>query len=202
MKTAIAKRFLWSLTLGLSALCTTSGWGAPDKSATNYLEKWEAIGPNVRIMRHQDGSRTEFRRSPDDRTLTKKTTGTNGYVKLVTVYRMDSSGNPRGCQIFDGKNNLLYKVRYGYHKVTGQLVAEDMFDARAKILDKTTGNEMPVRRMYYTYDAQGNRSKAQAFVNIEGQLAEDVYGKTKTTYPHENPFRSKTANPRGKPLRP
>ena len=198
----MAKHLTWAITLGLTAICAAPASNAAGgESAASYLEKWEAIGPNVRIMRHQDGSRTEFRRSPDDRTLTKKTTGTSGAVNLVTVYRMDTNGNPRGCQIFDGKSNLLYKVRYGYHKVTGQLVAEDMFDARAKILDPRTGKEMPVRRMYYTYDAQGNRSKAQAFVNIKGKLAKDVYKKSKTTYPDENPFRTeKTANPRGKPL--
>ena len=28
-------------------------------------------GPNVRVMRHDDGSRTIFTRSPDNRTLTK-----------------------------------------------------------------------------------------------------------------------------------
>jgi hypothetical protein len=203
MKTAIAKRLATALILGLSAVCAPqASSGVPDKSANSYLAKWEAIGPNVRIMRHEDGSRTEFRRSPDDRTLTKKTTGNNGYVKLVTVYRMDNNGNPRGCQIFDGKSNLLYKVSYGYHKTTGQLVAEDMFDARVKILDERTGREMPVRRMYYTYDAQGNRSKAQAFVNIKGKLAEDVYGKkTKTTYPDENPFRAEKAKAKAKPNR-
>jgi hypothetical protein len=118
---------------------------------------------------------------------------------MVTIYRLDKNGNPRGCQIFDGKATLLYKVSYGYHKTTGQLVAEDMFDARVKYLD-AKGEEMPVRRMYYTYDAQGNRSKAQAFVNIKGRMAEDVYGKQKTTFPDENPFKGETANPRGRPL--
>ena len=35
-------------------------------------------GPNVRVMRHDDGSRTIFTRSPDNRTLTKKTYTGNG----------------------------------------------------------------------------------------------------------------------------
>lgn len=187
--------------LVVMTLCSLPQWATAQANTTkSYLEKWESDGPNVRIMRHQDGSRTEFRRSPDDRTLTKKMTGTNGAIKMVTVYRLDKNGNPRGCQIFDGRGTLLYKVAYGYHKTTGQLVAEDMFDARTKILNPESGKEMPVRRMYYTYDAQGNRSKAQAFVNIKGRMAEDVYGKAKTTYPDENPFKAETANPRGRPV--
>lgn len=194
-------RGVFAIALAAMTLGALPQWATAQANTTkNYLEKWEADGPNVRIMRHQDGSRTEFRRSPDDRTLTKKMTGTNGAIKMVTIYRLDKNGNPRGCQIFDGRGTLLYKVRYGYHKTTGQLVAEDMFDARTKILNPESGEEMPVRRMYYTYDAQGNRSKAQAFVNIKGRMAEDVYGKAKTTYPDENPFRAETANPNGRPL--
>ena len=200
MKTPLTKHAAPIATLVVTILCTLPQWATAQANTTkSYLEKWEADGPNVRIMRHQDGSRTEFRRSPDDRTLTKKMTGTNGAIKMVTIYRLDKNGNPRGCQIYDGKSTLLYKVSYGYHKTTGLLVAEDMFDARVKYLDKD-GKEMPVRRMYYTYDAQGNRSKAQAFVNIKGRMAEDVYKKAKTTYPDENPFKAETTNPRGRPV--
>ena len=202
MKTPTAKRntsipLLVAVILGVFSHCGS----AQANTTKSYLEKWEAIGPNVRIMRHQDGSRTEFRRSPDDRTLTKKTTSTNGAVILVTIYRLDSNGNPRGCQIFDGKSTLLYKVSYGYHRTTGQLVAEDMFDARVKYLD-SEGKVMPVRRMYYTYDAHGNRSKAQAFVNIKGKLAEEVYDDAKATFlkSKDNPFEVETANPRGRPV--
>ena len=201
MKTPLTKLGALTAALVVTLLGTLPQWASAQANTTkSYLEKWEADGPNVRIMRHEDGSRTEFRRSPDDRTLTKKMTGTNGAIKMVTVYRLDKNGNPRGCQIFDGRGTLLYKVSYGYHTTTGQLVAEDMFDARTKILNPDTGKEMPVRRMYYTYDAQGNRSKAQAFVNIKGRMAEDVYGKAKTTYPDENPFKAETSNPNGRPV--
>jgi hypothetical protein len=168
-------------------------------SNPNYLEKWKEVGPNVRVMGHQDRSTTQFRRSPDERTLTKRTRGPNGILSMVSVYRMDEAGNPRGCQIFDGRNNLLYKVRYGYHRAHGRLVAEDMYDARVQRIDPASGRELPVRRMYYTYDAQGNQSKPIVIVPVKGKTAEDVFG-GRSTFPHDNPFATKPVNPRGNPV--
>ncbi|NNC90642.1 MAG: hypothetical protein HKN82_19465 [Akkermansiaceae bacterium] len=199
MSTANGKRpfaILAALALGVLAGSTSAQSAG---ASTNYLEKWQAIGPNVRMMSHQDGSRTQFRRSPDERTLTKRTRGPNGVVKMVAVYRMDKNGNPRGCQIFDGRNNLLFKVSYGYHRVHGQLVAEDMFDARVKRIDPSTGKETPVRRMYYTYDAQGNQSKPIVIVPVKGRTAEAVFG-GRSTFPHDNPFKTQSVNPRAKPV--
>ena len=48
---------------------------------------------------------------------------------MLTIYPMDSNGNPIGCKISDGQNSLLFKVA-GYRKSDGQLVEERMFDAR------------------------------------------------------------------------
>ena len=79
-------------------------------------------GPNVRVMRHDDGGRTVFTRSPDQRTLTKRTFGANRNLTMVTVYRMDENGNPLNCKIFDGQRTELYKASYGYHRQTGQLI--------------------------------------------------------------------------------
>ena len=65
---------------------------------------------------------------------------------MVTVYRMDEQGNPRSCKIYDGQQQELYKVRYGYDKQWGRLVEEQMFDSRVKRIDPNTGEEMPVRQ--------------------------------------------------------
>lgn len=133
-------------------------------------------GPNVRVMRHDDGSRTIFTRSPDGRTLTKKTYTGNGALYLVTIYRMDSSGNPMNCKIYDGQKTEMYKSRYGYRKSDGLLVEEQMFDARVKRIDPNTGEEMPVRRFIYTYDSLGNRSAPISITLTPGKTAEEVYG--------------------------
>jgi len=149
---------------GLSANAADSGFDAVD-------------GPNVRVMRHDDGSRTIFTRSPDSRTLTKRTYTGNGALYLITIYRMDAHGNPTGCKIYDGKKNEMFKTSYGYRKSDGKLVEERMFDSRVKRINPDTGDEMPVRRFLYTYDALGNRSAPIAITLIPGQTAEDVYGK-------------------------
>jgi len=133
-------------------------------------------GPNVRVMRHDDGSRTVFTRSPDNKVLTKKTFTANGALFLVTIYRMDANGNPMNCKIFDGKKNEMFKSRYGYRKSDGLLVEEQMFDSRVKRTDPNSGEEMPVRRFIYTYDALGNRSAPISITLTPGKTAEEVYG--------------------------
>lgn len=133
-------------------------------------------GPNVRVTRHDDGSRTVFERSVDQKVLTKKTFTANGALFLVTVYRMDAHGNPLNCKIYDGKKNEMFKSRYGYHKDTGLLVEEQMFDSRVKRTDPNSGEEMPVRRFIYNYDALGNRSAPISITLTPGKTAEEVYG--------------------------
>jgi len=134
-------------------------------------------GPNVRVTRHDDGSRTVFERSVDQRVLAKKTFTADGSMFLVTIYRMDAHGNPMNCKIYDGMKNEMFKARYGYRKSDGVLVEEQMFDSRVKRIDPNTGEEMPVRRFIYTYDAVGNRSAPISITLIPGKTAEEVYGR-------------------------
>lgn len=159
-------------------------------------------GPFVRVKLNEDGSRTIFRKSPDNRTLAKKTYSASGVLRGRTIYRMDRNGNPRGCKIYDGRGNELFKVGYGYDKTWGRLVEERMFDSRVKTIDPDSGKEMPVRRFIYTYDAQGNRSKPISIVLRPGAKAEDVFGSGPSAY-EKNPFDEppkKQANPRAKPV--
>ena len=146
-------------------------------------------GPNVRVMRHDDGSRTIFIRSPDSRTLTKRTFSDKGVVKMLTIYRMDEHGNPTGCKIFDGDKNELYKFSYGYRKSDAKLAEERMFDSRVKRIDPKTGNEMPVRRFLYSYDALGNRSAPIAITLIPGVIPDDFFGSS--TAPEKDLFKKK-----------
>ncbi|MDA7882422.1 hypothetical protein N9A94_08980 [Akkermansiaceae bacterium] len=148
---------------------------------------WESKGPHVRIKRSdQDGSYVVFERTPDDQKLIKTTRDVNDVIKMRALYYRNKKGFLTLGRIFDGQGNQLWRVRYGYDKTTGLLVAEDMFDERVKFHfpDKVDakGNlvEMPVRRIYYFYDADGNQSKAIALVPNKGAKAEDVFpGKKK-----------------------
>jgi len=168
------------------------------KEASKEME--DANGPNVRVMRHEDGSRTVFTRTPDQRTLTKKKFSASGILTMLTIYRMDINGNPRGCQIYDGHNDLLYKVSYGYRKGDGLLVEECMFDARVVRRDKDTGKEMPVQKIYYVYDAQGNRSAPMVYNLLPGKTFEQVFG-VKSSALDKDPFKEGApANPNAKPV--
>lgn len=148
-------------------------------------------------MRHEDGTRTEYRRSNDEKTLVKRRLsdlrGGKEAIITTTVYRMDKRGNPLSCKIADGKGNELYKVAYGYHKETGQLVAEDMFDVRVPQRDPRTGKETPIRRIYWRYDANGNATFPISFVFRKGKYAEEVFDKSKSTFPSDNPFKNENA---------
>jgi len=169
-----------------------------------WADEIEAVdGPNVRVMRHDDGSRTLFTRTPDNRSLTKKKMNANGVLVMMTNYRMDSNSYPVSCKIYDGANNLLFKVSYGYRKSDGQLVEERMFDARNKRLDPGTGTEMPVQRVCYVYDAQGNRSAPIVYNLLPGKTFEEVFG-VKSSALDVNPFKEDSgkapANPNARPV--
>jgi hypothetical protein len=170
-------KFLRVLVLGFLGM----GIGCGEEGGFDSVE-----GPNVRVTRHDDGSKTVFTRSPDNRTLTKRTYTATGKEYLLTIYRMDAHGNPTGCKIYDGQKNEMFKSSYGYRKSDGQLVEERMFDSRTKRIDPNTGKEMPVRRFLYTYDALGNRSAPISITLIPGATAEEVYGKA--TALDKNPF--------------
>jgi hypothetical protein len=179
----------------------------PLSAADNELDAVD--GPNVRVMRHDDGSTSVFVRSPDNRTLTKKTYSANSVLTLFTVYRMDSHGNLLGCKIFSGQRQEfggqrqeLFKVNYGYHRDNGRLEAEYMFDSQVTRRDKD-GNEIPVRIVRYAYDAQGNRSAPIVTTTLPGEHAEKVFGKGAgtPTAPKENLFDDRPVNRNARPLR-
>ncbi len=153
-------------------------------------------GPNVRYMRLEDGSRSVFIRSPDNLTLTKKTYSPNGVLTMVTTYKMNANGDPLGCKIRDGQNQEMFKVSYGYHRVTGLLVEELMFDSRVKRINPANDKEMPVQRIIYLYDAEGKRSAPIVINLLPGKTFEQVFG-IKSSELKANPFKENAPPARG-----
>ncbi|MES2921389.1 MAG: hypothetical protein V4819_07575 [Verrucomicrobiota bacterium] len=152
-------------------------------------------GPNVRTMKHEDGSRTVFIRSPDSRILTKKRF-LNGEVTMITTYWLNPNGDPKGCKIQDGRNQELFKVSYGYNKFNGVLEREIMFDSRVKRINPADGKELPVQIIAYVYDAEGKRSAPIVYNLLPGKKMEDVFG-VKSSALERNPF-NETAPPKRK----
>lgn len=189
----------WKIIAFVSALlaAVTCGADLPDSD-------FDAVdGPNVRVMRHDDGARTMFTRSPDNRTLSKKKFSANGVLQMLTIYTMDSNANPIGCKIYDGRKSLLFKVSYGYRKSDGQLVEERMFDARIVRKDPNTGKEMPIQRVRYVYDGRGNRSAPIVYNLLPGKTFEQAFG-VKSSALETNPFNENTpgntSNPNARPV--
>lgn len=171
----------------LKTLLVAASLCLPVSGSANDLEAVD--GPNVRTMKHQDGSRAVFTRSPDSRTLTKKTFSANGILTMLTTYRMFSNGNPSGCKIRDGQGRELFKVAYGYHKVTGLLEREVMFDSQVK--RTRDGKEIPVQIVAYIYDAEGKRSAPIVYNLLPGKTFEQVFG-VKSSELESNPFKEAT----------
>jgi hypothetical protein len=133
-------------------------------------------GPNVRVIKHADGSESMLTRSPDQKVITKRTSK-GGRVVLVTVYRLHDNGNLLSCDIYDGQKTRLYRVDYGYRKDDGQLVMERMFDCRVRNVWKNRPDvEKPVRIVEYLIDAQGKASKPVVRTYLEGETFERDYG--------------------------
>jgi len=157
----------------------------------------EAVdGPNVRKIRQQDGSKSIFIRSPDNKTLTKQTYSPNGTLTMQTTYKMAANGDPLSCKIKDGLGREMFKVSYGYHRVTSQLVSELMFDCQVKRINKDTGKEQPVQIVRYLYDAEGKRSAPIVYNLLPGKYMEEVFG-IKSSALESNPF-NETAPPQKK----
>lgn len=190
----------------LCTLCATlfavTAMGISSGDANNSKGILHDKKQNVRIMRNEDGSITEFRRSSDERVIEKRTYGDrpggsgDRVLRMSIIYRKDVHGRLRTGKVHDGSGQVLYRVVYGYHKKTGRLVAEDMFDARVKqtkvITDPQTKQpkevEVPVRRLYHRYDAQGRPAKPIVFCSPPGKTAEKLFGKEGSTYLRKDPF--------------
>ncbi len=180
------------------------------QGAASAQEKSISKGKLVRLVRNQDNTISEFSQSGDERVLVKQTLSeqSNGSRAVLsrTVYRKDSDLNLRSARIYDASGTTLFRVAYGYHKDTGRLIAENMYDARVKRMD-ANGKEAVIRAVRYTYDAHGNRSRPIVFTSLPGKTAEELFNKAPgsvgedgTTFPFENPFQKPPVNPNSNSL--
>ncbi len=201
-----------SIILLIASLMTISSLNA----AVSDLAGVNAPKNNVRIMHNEDGTYTEFLRSPDQRIIERRTYGDrpggggDRVLHMLIVYRKDAYGKLRSGIVYDGAGTKLYRIVYGYHKRDGNLVAEDMFDARVKrtktltdpVTKKPFEQEYPVRYLRYRYDAQGRQMKPIVICLPAGKRAEELFGKEGSS--HADPWEksnSRTINPNARPLR-
>ena len=162
-------------------------------------------GPFVRVKRNEDGSKTVFERGQDERTLMKLTYAANGNLTLKTVYRLDASGNPLKCEMFDGVGTKLYKTQFGYSKVPGptygKLVQERLYDVQVPRYFAGTREPKPVHVFIYRYKPDGSPELPIGISTIEGKTAEEIFGGKieSQTLPNLNELED-PANPNARPL--
>lgn len=137
----------------------------------------------VSIVKHPDGAKSVYRRGlgkDGKREMVSETFTSKGDLASRNVYFTGKYGHLTACHIFDNKNNLLYKVSYGYDK-QARLIEERMFDAKATNSD---GTPKVVQRVLYYYDSSGNRSKPvvvnlnTAIPTIRPTMEDDPYHTT------------------------
>ena len=123
----------------------------------------------VRVKENADGTTTELEQKDAQtivrRTLTEKANGER-IIGSQTIYIKARDGLLRNAKISDGSGKPLFKIRYGYHKVTGKLIMEELFDAEGDRRN-AQGAIIPLQRLYYKYDAHGNRSKPYAITTTD-----------------------------------
>ena len=190
--------------LGVLGLVIFASYSLPAQSKSTSKNKHLA-----RITRNRDGSVTEFKRDPGNTTLVKRTyvEKENGeqVTRSKTVYRRDKFGNLRSGIIYDGRNNKLFRIVYGYHADTGRLIAENMYDARVKRTSPLDPNkEEPVRATRYSYDTRGNRSAPIVFTSQAGRTSDELMKWLDRNKPasdvDNDPFKNKPVNPNARSL--
>ncbi|MBT9448906.1 hypothetical protein [Akkermansia glycaniphila] len=146
---------------------------------------------SVSYVKHPDGAYSVYRRGLNEegkREMVSKTYTSKGELASRNVYFTGKYGHLTACHIFDNKNNLLYKVSYGYDK-KARLIEERMFDANAKNED---GSPKVVQRVLYYYDSSGNRSKP-VVVNLNTAIP------TIRPTMEDNPYNAAAPKPAARP---
>lgn len=152
---------------------------APASTSNNTLEDSDIITE----LRH-DGTRILWIKAADGRILNQYKFDSDGTLALRTTYRIDASGSPVGCKVFDGHKTEIFKVSYGYRKSDGMLAEERVFDSRLKRLNDQ-GREMPVRRIVHVADADNSESKREMIELVSIDFPQELEGGFR------NPFQQK-----------
>lgn len=129
----------------------------------------------VRVKQNADGTTTELEQKDAQtilrRTLTEKANGER-IIGSQTIYIKARDGLLRNATISDGSGKPIFKIRYGYHKITGKLILEELFDAEGDRRNEK-GQIIPLQRLYYKYDPHGNRSKPYAITTTSNGRLEN-----------------------------
>lgn len=132
-------------------------WGAAAVLLACALSEMQAQSPDLtresrdlsRVVRHPDGSQSVYMRQRNVKGMRCATYSASGKLAAINDYYEGKYGQLVGCNIYDSRRELIYKVAYGYDG-SARLIEERMFSHPQNKL---------VQRVIYKYDSGGNRSK-------------------------------------------
>jgi hypothetical protein len=97
--------------------------GAPEARAGKRTAREQ---PEWRSVLHDDGTRTDYRRTLDKRVVIKRHFEADGLLQTTTVYLVGKGNKILSGRIYDGRGEDLYRCRYGYSMPAGELVEEQV----------------------------------------------------------------------------
>ncbi len=104
-----------------------------------------ASGPFVRMVRHNDGSRTVTARDASKREQEITTYDHEGELRLRRIYQLDRYGRAERFMIYDGQGTPLVRGEFTFDEF-GRMIEERLF---------SVPDGKPIRTLRQTYDAQG-----------------------------------------------
>lgn len=111
-----------------------------------------AINPSAdvwaRTVMHADGSRTVAKKDTNSRIVEAMTYDKSDTLIMKRIFQMDSKGNSRRGFIFDGDNNLVYRLGFVYDEID-RLKETVLYDLKGEV----------VTRQAHAYDVQGREMK-------------------------------------------
>ncbi|MDB6079079.1 MAG: hypothetical protein JWO82_2826 [Akkermansiaceae bacterium] len=143
-----------------------------DAELSQKASSRESDALNFRKQSNNDGTTDEFRRSADRKLMTRTIRSATGAMESQVIYHLNDEGKVLNGEIFDAKGTKIAKANYGYSNkpgvLEGKMVEEQIFDAQEPRYSANAGEEMPVRRLIYTYNADGSQNEPFAVVLSSG----------------------------------
>ena len=116
-------------------------------AATVAASAQQRTGTNaVRVILHPDGTKTES--FTKGLVLEQFTYGKTGILHMHRMFQLDKQGQARSGVAFDGRQNLLFTMRYKFNEFD-QLQQENIYNKQGKL----------IRRLTHTYDKKGRPLK-------------------------------------------
>jgi hypothetical protein len=110
-----------------------------------------AAGPFVRMVRHNDGSKSITARDELTKELVISTYDPEGNLKLRRNYQLDLYGKPKTFLFYDGGGQPLVRGEYIYD-AQDRVTEEKWFDMQS---------QKPIQDLAHNYDAKGKRLPPQ-----------------------------------------